>query len=128
MTNQIFIPFNVASSKNSKRWTGKFLIGSKTTMEYKKNTALFWIRHKAQFLEMIKDKSKPYRIGFYFIRDSKRKADFINLAQLPLDLMQEYNWLENDDMDTVLPVFTGYEVNKEKAGVIITILCSKFTN
>ena len=30
----IFIPGNVPSSKNSKRWTGKMLINSKTTMKY----------------------------------------------------------------------------------------------
>lgn len=36
--------------------------------------------------------------------------------------MQEYGWLENDDMDTVSPVFLGYEINKNNAGVIISIL------
>ena len=30
----IFIPGSVPSSKNSKRWTGKMLINSKTTMKY----------------------------------------------------------------------------------------------
>ena len=28
--------------------------------------------------EMIGGKEKPYRIGFYFIRDIKRKFDYIN--------------------------------------------------
>ena len=46
----------------------------------------------------------------------------MNLAQLPLDLMQEYDWLENDDMETVIPVFLGYEIDKEKAGVKIKVL------
>ena len=34
-----FIPGNVPSSKNSRRWTGKFFIASKTVMKYRKETA-----------------------------------------------------------------------------------------
>ena len=33
-----FIPGNVPSSKNGKRWTGKYLISSKTVMKYRKDT------------------------------------------------------------------------------------------
>ena len=91
----IFISGNVPSSKNSKQWTGK---------------------------EMIKGKEKPYKVGFYFIRDSKRKFDYINAAQLPLDLMQDYDWIEDDDSSNIIPVFLGYEVDKRNAGVRIEIL------
>ena len=38
MVNEIFIKGNVPSSKNGKRWTGKYLIHSKTTMKYIQNT------------------------------------------------------------------------------------------
>ena len=74
----IFIKGNVPSSKNSKRWTGKMLINSKNVMSYKKNTADEWWQQGIKFREIIRDKEKPYRIGFYFIRDSKRKFDYIN--------------------------------------------------
>lgn len=120
--NQIYIPTNVASSKNSKRWTGRMLISSETVMKYKKKTESFWVYLGKKFKKQLEGKTKPYKIGFYFIRDSKRKADYVNLAQLPLDLMQEYGWLENDDMDTVVPIFQGYEVDKVKAGVRIEVL------
>ena len=33
-----FIPGNVPSSKNGRRWTGKYFIASKTVMNYRKNT------------------------------------------------------------------------------------------
>lgn len=119
--NTFFIPYNTPSSKNSKRWTGKMLINSKQVMDYKKNTALFWIKFKKPFLEAIKDLEKPLKIGFYFIRDSKRKFDFVNVAQLPLDLMQEHGWIPDDCMTEVIPSFLGYEVDKEKAGVYINL-------
>ena len=32
-----FIPGNVPSSKNGRRWTGKFFISSKATMKYRKD-------------------------------------------------------------------------------------------
>jgi hypothetical protein len=33
--------------------------------------------------------------------------------------MQEYKWIENDDSRTVIPVFKGFEVNKQKPGLYI---------
>ena len=118
----IFINGNVPSSKNSKQWTGKMLINSKTVRNYMKNHCDEWRKNTGKFKEMIKGKEKPYRIGFYFIRDSKRKFDYINAAQLPLDLMQDYDWIEDDDVNNVIPVFLGYEVDKKNAGVRIEIL------
>lgn len=119
---RIFISGNVPSSKNSKRWTGKRLINSETVMKYKKNTADEWLQEGIKFREMLKGKEKPYKIGFYFIRNSKRAFDYVNVAQLPLDLMQENEWIENDNMENIIPVFLGYEVNKENAGIRIEIL------
>lgn len=118
----IFISGNVPSSKNSKQWTGKMLINSKTVRNYIKNHCSEWCENTGKFKEMIKGKEKPYKIGFYFIRDSKRKFDYINAAQLPLDLMQDYDWIDDDDVDNVIPVFLGYEVDKNNAGVRIEIL------
>ena len=124
---KIFINGNVPSSKNSKQFvtfkTGKkMLISSKTVRNYMKNHCDEWWENSSKFKEMIKGKEKPYRIRFYFIRDSKRKFDYINAAQLPLDLMQDYGWIDDDDVNSVIPVFLGYEVDKENPGVRIEIL------
>jgi len=122
--NRIFVPYNVASSKNSKVWTGKRLIHSKTAMRYIKKTSIYYANLASDFRAMTKD-YKPLRIGFYFVRDSKRKFDYNNVSQLPLDLMQKYKWIPDDCMDEVIPVFLGYEINKENPGVYISLLsCS----
>jgi len=120
--SKIFIPVNVASSKNSKQWTGKFLVSSKTTQSYTKATSDFYSIYKHQFKEMVKDQPKPYKIGFYFIRDSKRRFDFVNVAQCPLDMMVKHGWIDDDNADEVIPVFLGYDVDKQKAGLEITII------
>ncbi len=123
----IFIKNNVASSKNSKQWTGRMLIKSKLSLKYEKSTQNDWITYKDEFLKLIKNKSKPYLIGFHFVRDSKRKADFQNLLQLPLDLMQKHGWLEDDCMSECLPTpfkinEQYFSINKENPGVWITII------
>ncbi len=77
---------------------------------------------KFKFQEMIKGKEKPYKIGFYFIRDSRRAFDYINALQLPLDLMQDFAWIDDDNMENVIPIILGYEVDKENTGVRIEVL------
>lgn len=118
----IFIPYNTPSSKNSKRWTGRRLINSKTVERYIKNTIKEWEENRAEFLEEIKGLEKPYKIGLYFKRDSIRKFDYINIAQIVMDLMTKYNWIDDDNMTEVIPVFIGYEVDRKNPGVIITVI------
>ena len=117
----IFIPGNVPSSKNSKQWTGKMLISSKIVRNYVKEHEMEWQLYKKDFLKLVKNKSKPYRVTFYFIRDTKRKFDYINALQLPCDLMVKYGWLDDDNCNEIIPVIKGYEVDKSRAGVIIDI-------
>lgn len=118
----IFIPINTPSSKNSKQIVGKRLISSNLTLNYEKNTYILWQHNKAKFHELIKDKPKPYFIGFYFIRKDKRRFDHHNIVQSPLDLMVKHGWLDDDCMTQVTAVFLGYEVSKENCGVQITVL------
>lgn len=128
----IFIQGNTPSSKNSKRIititskkTGKKttrLINSEVTEKYIKNSKADWLLNKRNFLKMLKGKEKPYKIELYFIRDSKRRFDYINSAQIVFDLMQEYGYIEDDDSTNVIPVFKGFEVDKARAGVEIRVL------
>ena len=128
----IFIKGNTPSSKNSKRIititnkkTGKKttrLINSEVTENYIKNSKADWILNKNNFKKMIKDKEKPHKIELFFIRDSKRKFDYINAAQIIFDLMQEYGYIEDDDSTNVIPIFKGFEVDKARAGVEIRVL------
>lgn len=118
----IFIPGNVPSSKNSKQWTGKMLISSKTVRNYIKEHEKEWALYKNDFLKLVKNKPKPYKVTFYFIRDTKRKFDYINACQLPCDLMVKLGWIDDDNCDEIIPVFKGYEVNKNNPGVRIEVL------
>ena len=128
----IFISGNTPSSKNSKRIititnkkTGKKttrLINSEVTEKYIKSSKVDWLVNKNEFLKMIEGKEKPYKIELFFIRDSRRKFDYINAAQIIFDLMQEYGYIEDDDSQNIIPVFKGFEVDKARAGVEIRVL------
>ena len=118
---EIFISVNVPSSKNGKRWTGKYLIHSKTTMRYIKDSKGEYLEHTYPFKEFIKRFDTPYVIHFKFYRKSRRKFDYVNPLQTVQDLMVKYQWLEDDSSDHLLPMFDTYEYNKEEPGVLITI-------
>ena len=123
----IFISGNTPSSKNSKQFatlkSGKTtLLNSKTTQNYIKNSKADWLLNKNKFKKMIKDKEKPYKVELFFIRDSKRRFDYINAAQIVFDLMQEYGYIDDDDSTNIIPVFKGFEVDKGRAGVEIEVL------
>lgn len=122
MIKEIFIPFNTPSSKNSKQWTGKFLVSNKNTQKWKKDTKKYWEENKADFLEQVKNLPKPYNIEFTFIRKSKHKFDYINPMQTIADEMVHYGWLDDDNADEIKPFFGNYKYDKNAPGVIIKVL------
>jgi hypothetical protein len=123
----IFIPGNVASSKNSKQWTGSKLIWSKLARDYRSNTATYYMLYLSRFRTLCKGKGKPLEIGMYFVRDSRRKFDFVNIVQTVQDIIVGARWLPDDNMDEMVPVpveIDGklYHVDKDHAGVYIIVL------
>lgn len=123
--SEIFIPGNVPSSKNSKIWTGKFLVWSATAQKYVKSTEYYWKLHSEAFEKeyyWITEGKAPLKVAFTFIRGSRHKFDYVNPLQTVLDLMVKYKWLPDDNADIVLPVFLPYKYDKENPGVIIKIL------
>ena len=123
----IFIAGNTPSSKNSKQFVTlkngkKLLLNSKIVRKYIEKSEMDWRFNKTEFFKMLKGKEKPYKIELYFIRDSRRKFDYINAAQIIFDLMQEYGYIEDDDSTNVIPIFKGFEVDKVRAGVEIEVL------
>jgi hypothetical protein len=73
---------------------------------------------------MLRDHKAPYRLGFYFVRDSLRRFDYNNASQVILDLMQEkgIEWLSNDDHTIATPVFLGNHKDVNKCGVYLMII------
>lgn len=124
---EIFIPFNTPSSKNSRTWTGKFFIENKRVTQYRKDTKEYFVANKELFLSMIKDKEKPYLIGFHFVRGNKHKFDFCNMLQILQDIFVSEFWLLDDNCDEMIPfayVKNGsyYSIDKSNPGVYITVL------
>ena len=117
-----FIPFNVPSSKNGRRWTGKYFISSKTVMTYRKNTKDSYEKYAAAFRKEFDTYQTPVKIGFTFIRGTRHKFDYINPAQTVQDDMVKHGWIEDDNADFIIPVFERYSYDKTKPGVIIEIL------
>lgn len=100
----IFIPGNVPSSKNNKVWTGEFLVSSPQCHRYYKNTKKLWEQLQPQFKTLTKGLRKPYLVSFHFVRDSRRKYDWVNPLQTIQDLMVTFNWIEDDNTDILMPV------------------------
>ena len=128
MPRGIFIPGNVPSSKNGRRWTGRYFIVSKQTQRYYKNSKKYWIEHKKEFKKLLKGKDSqnkaPYRITFKFVRKSRHKFDYINPAQTVQDQMVKYGWITDDNAEEMIPIFLEFEYNKDNPGVYINVLKS----
>jgi len=117
----VHIDGNVASSKNGKQWTGKFLVMSKQTQTYIKESKPDYIYNKDKFLKALEGKSAPYHISFLFVRKSRHKFDYVNPLQTVLDLMVDYGYIEDDNADLIIPYFEEYEYDKEEPGCFITV-------
>lgn len=122
MVNGIFIPFNTPSSKNGRRYVRGRSIGSPSTEKYYKLTKQHWIDNKEDFLKMLKGKNKPYKIQFTFIRGSRRKFDYINPCQTAQDQMVKYGWLQDDNMEEIIPEFAPFIYDKDNPGCYIKVM------
>lgn len=123
----IFLPYNVPSLKNSKIKTSFGLMESKAMRKWRKLVGPYCLVLKNTFLNLVKDKPKPYKIGLYFIRGTKHKWDFTNKSDSVQDLLVSHGWIEDDNADEMLPYpieLDGkfYHVDKSNPGVIIKIL------
>lgn len=126
--NPLFIPGDVRSKKNSKqifinKKTGKpFITSSEQVKEYMRNTQNYYANLRRMFLSELEGKEKPYLIEFHFVFSGKQNRDYGNLCQLPLDMMIEHGLLEDDNMDTVLPVYKPYSIDRYNPGLYIRLL------
>jgi|TARA_R100000479_G_C6377160_1_gene199477 Holliday junction resolvase RusA-like endonuclease len=117
-----FIPGNVPSSKNGRRWTGKYFIASKTVMKYRKDTQSYYKKYAKEFSKELKKHTLPVKVSFTFIRGTRHKFDYINPAQTVQDDMVKHGWIEDDNMNFMIPVFEEFQYDKKNPGVIIKIL------
>jgi Holliday junction resolvase RusA-like endonuclease len=118
---KVYIPYDVRSSKNSKQIRYKSLEMSPQAKEYRILSMQWWTLQTKLFKELTEGKEYPLNIGFYWIRSNKQRWDYSNLLQMPQDLMVELKWLPDDNINYLKPIIEGFEVNKEKRGLIISI-------
>ena len=116
-----FIPGNVPSSKNSRRWTGKYFIASKTVMKYRKETESYFKKDAVSFHKEFSKYELPVYVHFTFIRGTRHKFDYINPCQTVQDDMVKHGWIEDDNCEFIIPCFEEYKYDKENPGVIIEI-------
>lgn len=117
-----YIGGNTPSSKNNRVWTGMYFVASKNTQQWRKKSKREWEDQRLHFMDLIFDLPRPLYIGMYFIRKSKHRFDYINLAQTVQDEMQYQGWIEEDDADSFKPYFRDYSYNKENPGCYIYVL------
>lgn len=139
----LFIEGSVPSLKNSKVKTSKGIFSSKSVNKYIRSLGIQSYSSSKKIVrgyvsrpnEFLKTKeyfekyliTKPYKIGFHFIRGSKHRYDFNNANQLLADLMVAHDIIEDDDTTIFLPFpleidgrYDNYD--KENPGVIIGVL------
>ena len=137
-----FVPGNVPSLKNSRICTKRGSFPSKTVTKYLRNIGVakyssskqIVVNYKtkpnlfAQAVENMKEalakREPPHEIGLFFIRNSKRKFDFINAAQILCDLLTAHGVIEDDNMDYLIPMpiqvaGSWYTVDTERPGCLI---------
>ena len=73
-----WIPGSVPSSKNGRRWTGKYFIASKTVVNYRKLTKEYYEKYAEEFKAELSKCTLPAKISFTFVRGTKHKFDYIN--------------------------------------------------
>jgi len=113
---------NVIANKLGTRAT---LVPSDRHKKYKEDTTGYYIKNRQTFLQLTMNLAYPHYLAMYFIRDSKRSFDLDNAASTILDLLRDNNWIVDDSADMIIPVFLGYHVDKNSAGVIITVTNQK---
>lgn len=139
---EIFIPGNCPSSKNSKIATKRGVFHSKTVTKYLRSLGIQHFSPSKKIVKEYKTRPNLFRkafeesnwvkpegqvvIQFHFVRGSKHKFDFINILQLLLDLMTSHDFIEDDNMDYLIPKpfkrgGRWYSYNKENPGVFIRL-------
>lgn len=138
----VFVPFNTPSLKNSKIYTKNGVFPSpsvkkylqkigvkkyschKGTFENYKTRQNLFKKAVAPMKEILTRRESPNEIGLFFIRNSKRKFDWINAAQIVCDLLTAHGVIKDDNMDYLIPMpiqvaGSWYTVDTERPGCII---------
>jgi hypothetical protein len=105
----------------------KSILGpSETVVKYKDQYSHYFLKNKPRFIKELSKHSKPYLLGFYFIRDTKHIFDYGNATEILLDMMKEYAYFDDDNMNIVMDFPLGYHVDSNRPGAYIVIMNNAF--
>ena len=90
-------------------------------MKYRKETQSYYKKYAKEFKKELEKHTLPAKVSFTFIRGTKHKFDYINPAQTVQDDMVKHGWIEDDNMNFMIPVFKEFKYDKKNPGVIIEI-------
>lgn len=111
----------IHSSKNSRRilraGNGRPFVAKSAAAKADEET-LYWqlAEQHETWRWMLVDALWPVRVVFQFRRQSKRRFDYVNLAQGILDAMVKASYLPDDCADYVIPVFVPYQLDRSDPG------------
>jgi len=139
LNRRIFISGEVRSSKNSRQLkivqkriksTGQLKTvpiseNSNAAKKYKNDTEWYYKLYASNFRRLLQGKTKPYIIEFQFVRAHHSKWDFANMIQIVQDMMVEFGWIEDDNINEILPVpniANPYLIDTKKPGIWIKVI------
>ena len=118
----IHIEGEIHSSKNSRRvlrtWSGRTIVAK--SKQSKADESILEAQLLAQMDEWkngIESEPFPLKVKFYFYRQTRRRWDFMNIAQGVADAMVKAGYIPDDDVEHFIPVYAGHEVCKDAPGV-----------
>lgn len=143
MEDMFFVSGNIPSLKNSKIATKRGVFSSPTVQKFLRNYGIKYYSSGKKVVEtyktipmtfpkeelrlLFKEATWPVEIGFHFVRDSRRRFDFVNAVQIILDLFTAFDIIPDDSMDFVTPrAFKMndkfYSYDKDNPGVYVKII------
>ena len=143
MKDMVFIPHNTPSLKNGKIATKQGVFSSKAVQNYLRSHGIkHYSSHRKEVdtyktltmtfpveeLKMLfKEVKWPVEVGLHFVRNSRRKFDFINVSQVLFDLFTAFDIIPDDNMDYVIPRGLKienkfYSYDRDNPGVWIKII------
>lgn len=123
---KIIIPFELYSSKNSRRIlkAGNRTIVAKSKKAKEQEeilTAFLWLQRK-KWKELIKSKEFPLRLSITIYRQTKRRWDWNNISQNLFDCMVKAEWLPDDDAEHLTPIFEAWDVDSKNPRAELRVL------
>lgn len=124
---EIILYTELYSTKNSRQFRklpdGRTILGKRyQVIKFEKELDKILQNHKDTWMEMIKDKKYPLKVGFFVYRSTKRRWDWQNIIQGLADAMTRNGYIEDDSAYFFTPVYLGWDIDKEHPRVEIRVL------